>query len=69
VRKESKIFEKAEIRWVCVDELKRMRSKFRCFFQNIVDDMYTQRENIHSFVQRGLGKGNKRTRKNYDSRV
>jgi 8-oxo-dGTP pyrophosphatase MutT (NUDIX family) len=66
VRKESKIFEKAEIRWVCVDELKRMRSKFRCFFQNIVDDIHSERENIHSFVHKGMLKySNKnKTRKN-----
>ena len=30
--KTTKIFEKAEIRWVCVDDLKKWRAKFRFFF-------------------------------------
>jgi len=54
VRKESKIFEKEQIKWVCVDELLRMKPKFRCFFQNIVDDIYTQRGDIYPFIQKGL---------------
>ena len=36
VFKTSKIFEKAEIRWVPVSKLKKMRPQFRSYFQNIV---------------------------------
>jgi 8-oxo-dGTP pyrophosphatase MutT (NUDIX family) len=32
VFKTTKIFEKAEIRWICVDDLKKMRPQFRCYF-------------------------------------
>jgi hypothetical protein len=63
VRKESKIFEKEEIRWVCVDDLIRMKSKFRSFFQHIVDDIYSQREKIHTFIQKGMNHSNLNTNK------
>ena len=52
VIKTTKIFEKAEIRWICVDELKKMRPKFRSYFQNIVDMMLSQKESIKSFIER-----------------
>lgn len=48
--KTSKIFEKAEIRWVCVDDLKKMRPQFRSYFQNIIDMMLNQKESIQSFI-------------------
>jgi len=49
--KTSKIFEKAEIRWVCVDDLKKMRPQFRCYFQHIVDMILNQKESIRKFVE------------------
>jgi 8-oxo-dGTP pyrophosphatase MutT (NUDIX family) len=49
--KTSKIFEKAEIRWVCVDELKKMRPQFRSYFQNIVDMILNQKESIKQFIR------------------
>jgi transcription termination factor NusB len=52
VFKTSKIFEKAEIRWVCVDDLKKMRSQFRSYFQNVVDMMLNQKESIKSFIEK-----------------
>ena len=57
--KTTKIFEKAEIRWVCVDDLKKMRPQFRSYFQNIVDMMLNQKDSINSFIeksQKGLKK-------------
>ncbi len=53
VFKTTKIFEKAEIRWVCVDDLKKMRPQFRSYFQNIVDMMLNQKEGIHKFIMKG----------------
>lgn len=46
----TKIFEKAEIRWVNVNKLKKMRPKFRCYFQNIVDMILSQKNGIKSFI-------------------
>ena len=60
VFKTTKIFEKAEIRWVCVDELKRMRPQFRSYFQNIVDMMLNQKEDIEKFIKTSLKKGTKK---------
>ena len=37
VLKNSKIFEKAKIRWVPVNNLKSMRPQFRSYFKNIID--------------------------------
>jgi 8-oxo-dGTP pyrophosphatase MutT (NUDIX family) len=56
VFKTTKIFEKAEIRWVCVDDLKKMRPQFRSYFQNIVDMMLNQKDSINSFIAKGLKK-------------
>lgn len=54
VFKETKIFEKAEIRWVCVDDLKKMRPQFRSYFQHIVDAMLNQKESIRSFIAKSM---------------
>jgi 8-oxo-dGTP pyrophosphatase MutT (NUDIX family) len=52
VFKKNKIFEKAEINWICVDDIKRMRPKFRSYFQNIVDMILAQKEDIISFIKK-----------------
>jgi 8-oxo-dGTP pyrophosphatase MutT (NUDIX family) len=52
VIKNSKIFEKEEIRWVCVDDIKKMRSQFRSYFQNIVDMILNQKEDIKKFIMK-----------------
>lgn len=52
--KTTKIFEKAEMRWICVDDLKKMRPHFRSYFQNIVDMMLNQKESIKQFIERKL---------------
>jgi len=64
VIKKTKIFEKAEIRWICVDDLKKMRPKFRSYFQNIVDIILTQQESIKGFIEkRGKNYRKKSTKK------
>jgi len=57
VFKTTKIFEKAEIRWVCADDLPRMKPKFRSYFQNIVTMMMQQKDAIKKFVQKDRKKG------------
>lgn len=74
VFKTTKIFEKAEIKWVCVDELKKMRPQFRFYFRDIVDDIISQKDNIKKFIEKSVKKstekktlkkrGGKGTRKN-----
>lgn len=48
--KRTKIFEKAEIRWICIDDVKKMRKDFRIYFQNIVDMILEQEKNIRNFI-------------------
>jgi hypothetical protein len=50
--KKTKIFEKAEIRWICIDNLKKMQKEFRNYFQNIVDIICEQKEKIYSFIKK-----------------
>jgi len=61
VIKKTKIFEKAEIRWICVDDIKKMRPQFRHYFQNIVDMILAQKESIKNFINRGKKSTKKKT--------
>ena len=54
VIKKSKIFEKEEIKWVCIDDILKMRKKFRSYFQNIVDIILDKREEITHFITKNL---------------
>lgn len=60
VIKSTKIFEKAEIRWICIDDLKKMRSQFRHYFQNIVDMILNQKESIKKFIEKSRKKSTKK---------
>jgi 8-oxo-dGTP pyrophosphatase MutT (NUDIX family) len=62
VFKTTKIFEKAEIRWVSINELKKMRPQFRSYFQNIIDVMLNEKESIQKFMKKC---GKKTLRKKY----
>jgi 8-oxo-dGTP pyrophosphatase MutT (NUDIX family) len=59
VIKKSKIFEKEEIRWVCVEDIIKMRPQFRLYFQNIVDMIFKEKESIRKFISSGLKKRTK----------
>ena len=63
VFKTTKIFEKAEIRWICIDELQKMRSQFRSYFQNIIDLMLQQKNLIYNFLKKNNREKNKKTQK------
>ena len=52
--KNSKIFEKEEIKWICIDQLKKNKKQFRPYFQNIIDKMLEQQKEIDSFVRKSL---------------
>lgn len=62
VIKNTKIFEKEEIRWVCVDELPKMRPEFRVFYQEIVDKLIEQKNAIFKF-SRGTNEKKRKTNK------
>jgi len=58
--KKSKIFEKEEIKWVCVDDIMKMKPKFRSYFQNIIVMIYNQKNDIKKFISKHLKKSTKK---------
>ena len=56
VFKTTKIFEKAEIRWICVDDLKKMIPQFRFWFKDTINKIIAEKETIKKFVEKGLKK-------------
>lgn len=71
--KDTKIFEKTQIKWICIDDLPKMKKEFREFYQNIVDLMLARKGEINNFVRSSLKPksktsrvkgGSKKTRKN-----
>jgi len=54
--RDTKIFEKAEIKWFCVDDLKKTRSTFRSFYQNIVDLIIRDKIPITQFIRKNMKK-------------
>lgn len=68
--KDTKIFEKTQIKWFSVDEMRKNRGKFRSFYRNIVDLILSNKEAIWKFVKthlimptRKMRLKNKKTRK------
>ena len=61
--KSTKIFEKAEIRWICIDQLKKMQRQFRSFYQNIVDELIANKSDIIKFVKERMSRPTMKTRK------
>jgi 8-oxo-dGTP pyrophosphatase MutT (NUDIX family) len=53
VLNDSKYFEKQEIRWFSVEDMKRKKSKFRGFYREIIDIILDEIKNISSFVKKG----------------
>jgi hypothetical protein len=59
--KKTKIFEKAEIKWICIDDLHKMKKEFRSYFQNIVDIILSQKNDIKNFIQKRIPNNKKKT--------
>jgi 8-oxo-dGTP pyrophosphatase MutT (NUDIX family) len=49
--KNTKIFEKAEIKWICVDDLGKMRHLFRSYFRDIIDIIICEKRKIKLFIE------------------
>jgi 8-oxo-dGTP pyrophosphatase MutT (NUDIX family) len=56
VIRDTKIFEKTEIKWFSFDEIKKNKKQFRSFYQNIVDLILADKVKIERFVRKSLGK-------------
>ena len=54
VFKTTKIFEKWEIRWICIDDLKKMLPQFRFWYKNIVNQIILKKDEIQKFIKASL---------------
>lgn len=48
--KNSRIFEKEHIEWMSIDDIIKRKNEFRHYFRNIIDMIYSQRNNIKKFI-------------------
>ena len=64
VIKNTTIFEKAEIRWICIDDIIKMRPQFRSYFRNIVDKIHNEKDDIKKFIMNSIKKSNKSNKSN-----
>jgi protein associated with RNAse G/E len=67
--KNSRIFEKEEIKWVCIDDIPKMNKQFRHYFRDVAKMILEQRKEIYSFINiknKTISKKNpKRTQKRH----
>lgn len=64
VIRKTKIFEKAEIRWVSVHDIHKMLPQFRSYFQTIVRKIEEQKGEISRFIRKQMAKKNQNKKKN-----
>jgi len=50
VLSDTKLFEKIEIDWFSLDDMRRRKKEFRKFYQEIVDKFLEDKENIYNFA-------------------
>jgi uncharacterized protein YabN with tetrapyrrole methylase and pyrophosphatase domain len=60
VIRDTKIFEKTQIKWFSFDDIKKHHNEFRSFYKNIVHLILGNRSAIEGFVKSKFGKPNKR---------
>ena len=60
----SRIFEKQEIKWFCLNDLYKYKKEFRLFYQNIIDLILLNKKNINNFIRDSIKKSKNKTVKN-----
>ena len=60
--KKSKIFEKSEIRWICIDDVLKMRSQFRFFFRDALDVLVSKEREIRKITKSVVSKKTRKVR-------
>lgn len=63
--RDTKIFEKTQIRWFSFDDIKKHHNDFRCFYKNVVHLILGNKSAIEGFVKSKLGKHHKKTIRRY----
>jgi len=51
IYRKSKIFEKSEIRWFSLADMKRCRGQFRIYYRKLVDLIHGRRDEIRAFIR------------------
>ena len=64
VIRDTKIFEKQEIKWWSLNEIKNNKKKFRSFYQNIVDMILKDIDKINIFINKSLTQKKTKIRSN-----
>lgn len=59
---ETRIFEKEVVRWICIDELDKLRPTFRFFYGHTLDELMKQKDAIKKYVVRKM-RGKKGTQR------
>ena len=68
--RDTKIFEKTQIKWFCIDDLKKNRKQFRHFYQNIIDLIITDKDSIDIFIRKSLNStSTKSIKQNYNRKT
>ena len=52
--RDTKIFEKQQIKWFSVDDIVKQKKQFRSFYQNIVDLILAKKSEIDTFTRKSL---------------
>jgi hypothetical protein len=68
ILRDTKIFEKTQIKWICVDDIPKMKKEFRTFYQNVVDLILVKKTEIDAFVRKSLKPSGYKTRSNRSKR-
>ncbi len=68
ILRDTKIFEKTQIKWICVDDVPKMKKEFRTFYQNIVDLILVKKKEIDAFARKSLKPSGYKTRSNRSKR-
>lgn len=56
--RDTKIFEKTQIKWFSFNDIKKQRNNFRSFYKNIVDLLLENKPHIELFIRSKFGKKN-----------
>jgi len=67
VLNDSKLFEKIEINWFSLEDMKKRKKDFRQFYQEIVDKFLEDKENIYNFAMKKTNKIHNKTKKSRES--
>jgi hypothetical protein len=63
---DSKLFEKIEIRWFSIGDMKRHKKWFRPFYREMVNVFLSKQEEIKDFIETKSKKMHRKTSKNRD---